>query len=86
LYNWQKKYKEYGENGLILGNRCPKQKRQSQIPKGVKDFIKDFRHRAYCQNASQNTIKPQVICFLSRKQSKKAMCIANRMSNQTIKR
>jgi transposase InsO family protein len=71
LYNWQKKYKEYGNSGLIAGNRCPKRKRQSQIPQEVKDFIKEFRHRRYCQNASQHTIKPELDVFCQKNNFKK---------------
>ena len=63
LYKWQKKYKEYGVNGLIAGNRCPKNKRKSKIGQEVKEFIKGFRNRSYCHKASQYAIKPELDVF-----------------------
>jgi transposase len=71
LYNWQKKYKEYGKAGLVAGNRCPKRKRQSQIPQEVKDFVEEFRHRPYCQNASRHAIKPELDIFCQENKFKK---------------
>jgi transposase-like protein len=43
LYNWQKKYKDYGIVGLLNGDRTPKRKRCSQIRQEIKDFIKSYR-------------------------------------------
>ena len=63
VYNWQKKYKEYGANGLIAGNRCPKQKRKSKIGQEIKEFIKEFRSRPFCYNTGQYAIKPELDGF-----------------------
>jgi transposase InsO family protein len=70
LYNWQKKYKENGTDGLIEGNRCPKHKRQSKIGQEIKEFIKEFRSRPYCNKASQYTIKPELDVFCQERKIK----------------
>jgi transposase InsO family protein len=58
LLNWQKKYEEFGIMGLIPGNRCPKQKRQSQIPQEIKDYILEYRNKY--GNIHKDEIKPHL--------------------------
>jgi transposase len=58
LYNWQKKYKEFGICGLIESDRRPKRKRKSQISKEVEEFI--LRYRQKFGKTHQDEIKPHL--------------------------
>jgi hypothetical protein len=43
LFDWQKKYCEFGVNRLINGDKRSKRKRPSTISQQIKDFIKSYR-------------------------------------------
>lgn len=43
VYNWKKKYKNKGIEGLINGDRSPRRKRQSQIRREIKEYISEYR-------------------------------------------
>jgi len=68
LLNWQKKYAEFGIVGLIPGNRCPKQKRQSQISQEIKDFILQYRNEH--GNIHKDEIKPHLDEFCKKENIK----------------
>ncbi|MDR2811813.1 MAG: helix-turn-helix domain-containing protein, partial [Endomicrobium sp.] len=58
LYNWQKKYKDKGIEGLINGDRSPRRKRQSQIRREIKEYISEYRIKY--GKIHQKEIKPHL--------------------------
>jgi transposase InsO family protein len=61
LYNWKKKYKENGINGLVNKSKAPKTK--NKISQEIKDYIKEYRLKY--GNIFQDEIKPHLdeYCF-----------------------
>jgi hypothetical protein len=69
LYNWRKKYKDKGKEGLINGERSPRRKMQSQIRKEIKEYIKGYRMKY--GKIHQNEIKPHLDEYLKSSYSNK---------------
>jgi transposase InsO family protein len=68
LYDWQKKYKEDGINGLINKSRVHIHKTKSRTSQEIKDFIKSYRQDY--GNIYQNEIKPHLDDFCRKKRIK----------------
>jgi transposase len=55
LYNWQKKYKDKGIEGLINGDRGPRRKRQSQIRREIKEYLNWYNTQRHHKGLNYQT-------------------------------